>query len=153
MLCHNVITFFLGVIISQVWMNYRNLPSCYGWKSESEVAQSCLTLCDPMDCSLPGSTLHGILQAGILEWVAISFSRGSSRPRGDCRPTLQADALTSKPPGKPNFCKGLVKWSLSYTTDVSTDWYRIFKDNLAVSIQMSREHALWLRNFTLENVT
>ena len=48
---------------------------------ESEVAQSCLTLCDPVDCSLPGSTIHGILQARILEWVAISFSRGSSRPR------------------------------------------------------------------------
>ena len=42
------------------------------------VAQSCLTLCDPMDCSLLGSSLHGIIQAGILEWVAISFSRGSS---------------------------------------------------------------------------
>ena len=45
------------------------------------VAQLCLTLCDPMDCSLPGSSVHGILQARILEWVAISFSRGSSRPR------------------------------------------------------------------------
>ena len=50
-------------------------------ESESEVAQSCLTLCDPMDCSLPGSFLHGILQARVLEWVAISFSRGSSQPR------------------------------------------------------------------------
>ena len=40
--------------------------------------QSCLTLCDPRDCSLPGSSVHGILQARILEWVAISFSRGSS---------------------------------------------------------------------------
>ena len=49
--------------------------------SESEVAQSCPTLCDPMDCSLPGSSVHGILQARILEWVAISFSRGSSWPR------------------------------------------------------------------------
>ena len=39
------------------------------------VAQSCLTLCDPMDCSLPGSSVHGILQARILEWVAIFFSR------------------------------------------------------------------------------
>ena len=47
----------------------------------SEVAQSCLTLCDPMDCSPPGFSVHGILQARILEWVAISFSRGSSRPR------------------------------------------------------------------------
>ena len=51
------------------------------YESESEVAQSCPTLCDPMDCSLPGSSVHGIFQARILEWVAISFSRRSSRPR------------------------------------------------------------------------
>ena len=50
-------------------------------KSESEVAQSCPTLCDPMDCSLPGFSVHGIFQARVLEWVAISFSRGSSWPR------------------------------------------------------------------------
>ena len=48
---------------------------------ESEVAQSCLILCDPMDYSLPGFTVHGILQARIPEYVAISFSRGSSWPR------------------------------------------------------------------------
>ena len=42
-------------------------------------------LCDPVDCSLPGSSLHGILQAGILEWVAISFSRGSAQPRDRTR--------------------------------------------------------------------
>ena len=50
------------------------------WKW-SEVAQSCPTPCGPVDCSPPGSSLHGILQARILEWVAISFSRGSSQPR------------------------------------------------------------------------
>ena len=54
-------------------------------KSESEVAQSCPTLCNPMDCSLPGSSIHGILQARVLEWVAISFSRGSSQPRDQTR--------------------------------------------------------------------
>ena len=43
-------------------------------KSESEVIQLCLTLCDPMDCSLPGSSVHGIFQARVLEWAAISFS-------------------------------------------------------------------------------
>ena len=47
----------------------------------SSVAQSCLTLCDPVDWSPPGSSVHGVLQARILEWVAISFSRGSSRCR------------------------------------------------------------------------
>ena len=44
-------------------------------KSESEVLQSCLTLSDPMDCSLPGSSVHGIFQARVLEWGAIAFSR------------------------------------------------------------------------------
>ena len=46
----------------------------------SEVAQSCATLCNPMDCSLPGSSIQAILQARVLEWVAISFSREASQP-------------------------------------------------------------------------
>ena len=45
------------------------------------VAWSCPTLCDPMDCSPPGFSVHGILQARILEWIAIPFSRGTSQPR------------------------------------------------------------------------
>ena len=49
-------------------------------KSESEVAQSCPTLSDPMDCSLPGSSVHGILQARVLEWGAIAFSGHYKRP-------------------------------------------------------------------------
>ena len=52
------------------------------FKSKSEVAQSCL--CDPMDSSLPGSSVHWIFQARVLEWAAISFSRGSSQPRFSC---------------------------------------------------------------------
>ena len=62
--------------------------------SESEVAQLCPPLCDPMNCSLPGSSVHGIFQARILEWVAISFSRRSSPTQGSnpglphCRQTL-----------------------------------------------------------------
>ena len=51
----------------------------------SEFAQSCPTLCDPMDCSPPGSSVHGIFQARVLEWVAISFYRGSSWPRDRTR--------------------------------------------------------------------
>ena len=55
---------------------YQNLLLLF-----SEVAQSCLTLCDPMDCSLPSSSVHGIFGEIVLEWISISFSRGSSRPR------------------------------------------------------------------------
>ena len=51
------------------------------WKKESEITQSWPTLWDPMDCSPPGSSIHGIFYAGVLERVAISFSRGSSWPR------------------------------------------------------------------------
>ena len=61
--------------------------------STMKVTQSCPTLHDPMDY-----TVHGILQARILECVAIPFSRGSSQPRS---PALQADSLPSEPPGKP----------------------------------------------------
>ena len=71
-----------------------------GWEDplekgkESEVAQLCLTLCDPMDYSLAGSPVHGILQAKILEWVAISFSRGSSRLRDQtCIPSIDRRIL------------------------------------------------------------
>ena len=52
----------------------RFLLQCMKVKSEREVAQSCPTLRDPMDCSLPGSSIHGIFQARVLEWVAIAFS-------------------------------------------------------------------------------
>ena len=63
----------------------------------------CLALCDPMDCGLPGSSIHGIFQARILEWVAIPFSRGSSWPRDrTCVSSMQADSLQSEPPGKPS---------------------------------------------------
>ena len=86
-----VVTLQLGL---NVWIvqgqNHSNQASCtvlLQHESESEVAQSCPTLCDTMDCSPPGSSLrpgssiHGIFQARVLEWVAISFSRGSSWPR------------------------------------------------------------------------
>ena len=54
------------------------------------VAPSCLTLCDPMGCSLPGSSARGILQAGILEWVAMPSFRGSSQPRDRTKVSLIA---------------------------------------------------------------
>ena len=67
------------------------------------VTQLCLTLCNPMDCSLPGSSVHGILQARILEWVTIPFSRDLPDPGiKPWSPALQADSLPSKPLGKPH---------------------------------------------------
>ena len=64
-----------------------------------------LTLCDPMDCSLPGSSVHGIFQARILEWVAISYSGGSSRPEIELTslvsPALAGGFFTTAPSGKP----------------------------------------------------
>ena len=68
------------------------------------------TLCDPMDCSRPGSFVQGILQARVLEWVAISFSGDLPDPGIEPRsPTSQEDALPSEPPGKPqHILKGLI---------------------------------------------
>ena len=70
--------------------HFYQLPS-----PENLVSQSCPTLCDPTDCSPPGFSVHGILQARIPEWVAISFSRGSSWPRDWTRVTHIADRLFS----------------------------------------------------------
>ena len=68
-------------------------------------AQSCPTLCNPMDCSPPGSSVHGIFQARILEWVAISYSRGFSdpwmEPTSLVSPPLAGMFFNTEPPGKP----------------------------------------------------
>ena len=67
------------------------------------VAQLCPILCNPMDCSLPGSSVYGILQARILEWVATPFSRVLRYPGiKPGSPALQADSLLFEPPGKPS---------------------------------------------------
>ena len=71
----NVISHF--EIILNVILDGKTTTDLHG-DVKSVIAQLCPTLCDPMDCSLPGSSLHGILQARVLEWVAISFSRASS---------------------------------------------------------------------------
>ena len=86
-------------------------------QSESEVAQLCPTLCNPVDCSPPCSSVHGIFQARVLEWVAISFSGGSSLPRD----WTQVSHIVSKTlyrlshQGSPNVRKASIKeLSLTY---------------------------------------
>ena len=70
------------------------------------VTHSCLTLCDPMDCSWPGSSVHGIFQARILEWVAISYPRDLSdpwiKPSSLVPPASASRFFTTAPPGKPS---------------------------------------------------
>ena len=87
-----------------IWDHVDELGGHYAKLNKwTEVAQSCPTLCGPVDCILPGSSIHGILQARILEWVAISFSMGSSWPRDRTEVSHIAGrlALPSEPPGKP----------------------------------------------------
>ena len=65
------------------------------------VTQLCPNLCNPMDCSLPGSTVHAILQARILEWVAIPFTRGFPQPRNWTRVSCTVGRFFTEPSGKP----------------------------------------------------
>ena len=73
-----MITIFLFLLFLMVWQGVLQSSTMWWWWwfSRSVVSDAC----DPMDCSLPASSVHGILQARILEWIAISFSRGSSQP-------------------------------------------------------------------------
>ena len=78
------------------------LLQCMKVKSQSEVAQSCSTLSDPMDCSLPGSSVHGIFQARVLEWGAIAFSymkNATAKSLQSC-PSL-CNPIDGSPPGSP----------------------------------------------------
>ena len=94
------------------------------------VTQSCPTLCDPMDYSPPGSSVHGILWARTLEWVAISFRDLPNPGMKPGSPSLPVDSLPSKPPGKPvleNYpaIKDEIKWNTAIcdNIDESTEYY------------------------------
>ena len=99
---------FVVVILLETWDQYAIKKSQLGFCRK--ITKSCPTLCDPMDCSPPGSSVHGIFQARILEWGAISSSRGSSRHRDwiriSCigswvlyhRAAKEAPPLSSQPP-------------------------------------------------------
>ena len=82
-----------------------SLPSSFLSKALLFCCQLCPTLCDPMDCSPPGSSVHGIFQARILEWAAISYSRGSSWPKDQtcicCISCIAGRFFITLPPGKP----------------------------------------------------
>ena len=79
--CRLLIPQRLGSQLNCILSYQHSWPKVNKSESESEVAQSGSTLWDSVDCSPPGSSIHGIFQARVLEWVAIFFSRGSSQPR------------------------------------------------------------------------
>ena len=105
------------------------LLSCQS-ESESEVAQSCPTLCDPMDCSPSGSSIHGILQARILQWLSFLSPGDLPNPGVEPRsPALQADALTSEPPGKlPKIVLFIVGESQKFLKQLTRDWLKYICD-------------------------
>ena len=100
-ICSSPEHMFLILILHQVFLKFGTLET-WGWIIQCAVttlattcvyAQLCPILCDPMDCSLPDSSLHGILQARILEWVAMPFSRGSRQPRDQTQVSRSAGTL------------------------------------------------------------
>ena len=84
-----------GFPCDKCWCGHRRFTLYLTFESESEieVSQLCPPLCDPMDCGPPGSSVHWILQARILEWVVISFSRGSSQPKDQTQVSRTAGRL------------------------------------------------------------
>ena len=77
---HQKLNILRNEVLSALCKIYLPWGKLHALKVKVKVTQSCLTLCDPMNYSLPGSSVHGILQVRILEWVAISFCRGFSQP-------------------------------------------------------------------------
>ena len=114
----------------------------YGDLKWSEVAQSCQTLCDPMDCSPPGFSIHGILQARILDWVTISFSRGSSRPRDRTHVSHVGSRCFTLWKGNPRkrvlyVCMWLIHFAVQEKQNIVKQLYSNKKKNLSSEFHMA----------------
>ena len=107
------------------------------------VAQLCLVLCNPMDCSPLGSSVYEILQARILEWVAIPFSRGSSQTRDWTQsPALQADSLPSEPLGKEQIARYVPSTALGpqeYSDDKANDTPACFRE-VHILVELNKKY-------------
>ena len=142
------------------------------YENESEVAQSCLTLWDLMDCSLSGSSVYGIFQARVLEWVAISFCRGLSQTRNQTRGGQTLYRLSHQgsiykgvyiaPPLWDKYRQTIARWFLPpiplnggqetcYGVDVRRPWAKRTCVTTAAASCQHVSHALWVSR--RENVT
>ena len=103
-------------------VGFHFLLQCMKVKSESEVAQLCPTLSDPIDCSLPGSSVHGIFQARVLEWIAISFSRRSSQPRDRTQVSWKQTLYHLSHQGSPKYKFRLYLTRENYVAELIDKW-------------------------------
>ena len=110
------------------------LHQCMKVKSESEVTQWCPTLSDPMDCSLSGSSFHGISQARVLEWGAIAFSYICHEIA-----TLQSDLLTLVFSSFPQHINYFLHWSLEFLKVIHEGWYQFLNSWSIDSLTNSHE--------------
>ena len=132
---------------SSSWFNSLHLHSYHGSVPDARFRHllaselksfSRVRLCDPIDCSLPGSSVHGIFQAIVLEWIAISFSRGSSQPRARTRVSCIVDRRL---PSEPYYSQltetsGGAKSSSSGTRTLSPDGYHLLGTQPASATQV-----------------
>ena len=110
-------------------------------KGKVFVAQSCPTLCDPEDCSLPGSSVHGIFQARTLDWVAISFSRGSSQIQGSNPGFLHCRQMLYHVSHQGRHSRGLREMTFSRLLQVIAGWRSLTSSSIlpkSVSIHQIR---------------
>ena len=123
------------IVLTSLWLTPQ-------W-SCSEVAQSCPTLCNAMDCSLPGFSIHGVFQARVLEWVAISFSRGPSRPRDQTQVSCTAGRrFTVWATGEASQSRMLVK-TLSFVSQHKTIYQHEVPSGSAESSFLPRNTRPW----------
>ena len=121
-----------------------------------KLLQSCLTLCNPMDCSLPGSSVHGISQARILEWVAMSSSRGSSQPRNQtCVSYVSCTGrqvfcffvfLTTSATQEAPFCFFSSVQSLSHVRLFATPWIAARQASLSITNSQSSPRLMSIKS-------
>ena len=122
-LTKNIGSFNLKINLLNFMALFSQTSNSDVWKVKVLVTQSCLNLCDPMDCSLPGSSVHGILQARMLECIAIPLPRGSSQPQGSNPGLLHyRHSLPSEPPERKEETRALAYKQFSKTTVVSNSY-------------------------------